>query len=118
MDTMYWTTCQDHNIQQCDKLFGFMGGLKFVSMKWKTTTDDPISEEEAVPGTSGTDTTNSPENIESTYNLRPRKPKKGVVTAHQNQRAITSIHMAQSHHQSHPKSPLGHQANPNPNPSL
>ena len=33
MDTMYWTAHRDHDIQKCDKLLGFMGGLKFVSMK-------------------------------------------------------------------------------------
>ena len=61
MDTMYWTTHRDHNIKKCDKLLGFMGGLKFVGMRWKTTTvtpDNSSSEEENVAGTSGIDTTN------------------------------------------------------------
>ena len=48
-------------------------------MKWKTTpvsSDHSSSEEEAVPGTSGIDTTNPPDkNIQSNYNLRARKPK-------------------------------------------
>ena len=77
MDTMYWTTRQDHNIQKCDKLLGFMGGLKFVGMKWKTTPvtlDNSSSEEDDVAGTSGIDNTDSPHgNIQSNYNLRPRK---------------------------------------------
>ena len=27
MDTMFWTTCQDHDINKCDKILGFKGGL-------------------------------------------------------------------------------------------
>ena len=76
MDTMYWTTHRDHNIQKCDKLLGFMGSLKFVGMEWKTTpvTPDNSSSEDDVAGTSGIDTTNPPNgNIQSNCNLRPRK---------------------------------------------
>ena len=40
MDMPYWTTCHDHDIQKCDKLLGFLGGLKFVSMKWKSTPEN------------------------------------------------------------------------------
>ena len=78
MDTMFWTTHQDHDINKCDKILGFKGGLRFVSMKWKTTPDSPeksTSEQESETGTSDKDTSNPPaENIEITYNLRPRKP--------------------------------------------
>ena len=77
LDTMYWTTCRDYNIQKCDKLLGFMGSLKFVGMKWKTmpvTPDNSSSEEDDVAGTSGIDNTDPPHgNIKSNYNLRPRK---------------------------------------------
>ena len=77
MDTMYWATHRVHNIQKCDKLLGFMGGLKFVGMKWKTTPvtpDNSSSEEDDVAGTSGIDKTDPPHgNIQSNYNLRPRK---------------------------------------------
>ena len=79
MDTIYWTTCQDQDINKCDKILGFKGGLQFVSMKQKTTADDadkPTSEPELDPHTSNVDTTKTPdENKDRTYNLRPRKPK-------------------------------------------
>ena len=54
-----------------------MGGLKFIGMRWKTTPvtpDNSSPEEDDVAGTSGIDTTNPPHgNIQSNYNLRPRK---------------------------------------------
>ena len=37
MDMMYWTTRHDHDIHKCDKLLGYIGGLSFVSMRWKVT---------------------------------------------------------------------------------
>ena len=54
-----------------------MGSLNFVGMKWKptpVTPDNSSSEEDDVAGASGIDTTNPPHrNIQSNYNLRPRK---------------------------------------------
>ena len=60
MDTMFWTTRWDHDINKCDQILGFKGGLQFVSMKWKTKTDNadkPTSEAELDPQTSDIDTT-------------------------------------------------------------
>ena len=52
MDSMFWTTCQDHDFHKCDKLLGFIGSLNFVSIRWKTTSDENIPEPEPEPGTS------------------------------------------------------------------
>ena len=72
MDTMSWTTCWDHEINKCDKILGFKGGLQFASMKWKTRADDadkPTSDPELDQCTSDIDTTKTPdENKDSTYN--------------------------------------------------
>ena len=70
MDDMYWTTRKDHDLKKCDKLLGFIGGLQFVSIKWKTTDDN--KDEESEPGTSGLG--NTPDNHGGiSYNLRSRK---------------------------------------------
>ena len=56
--------------KKCDKLLDFIGGLQFVSIKWKTTDDN--KDEESEPGTSGLG--NTPDNHGGiSYNLRPRK---------------------------------------------
>ena len=56
--------------KKCDKLLGFIGGLQFVSIKWKTTDDN--KDEESEPDTSGHGST--PDNHgRISYNLRPRK---------------------------------------------
>ena len=70
MDDMYWTTQKDHDLKKCDKLLGFIGGLQFVSIKWKTTDDN--KSEESEPGTSGLG--NTPDDHGGiSYNLCPRK---------------------------------------------
>ena len=120
MDTMYWTTRRDHNIQKCDKLLGFMGSLKFVGMKSKTTSvtpDNSSSEEDDVAGTSGIDTTNPPHgNIKSNYNLRPRKVQE---TSHASTPELEGYNL-----RSHDKKPLPaaakkpqRQPKPKPNPA-
>ena len=97
-----------------------MGGLKFVSMKWKTTpvsSDNSSSEEEPVPGTSGIDTTNpADENIQSIYNLRPRKP---IDTSHDSipEPEGYNLHSHdKNHHQRQLKSPQG-KFKPKPKPA-
>ena len=70
MDDMYWTTQKDHDLKKCDKILGFIGGIQFVSIKWKTTDDN--KDEESEPGTSGLG--NTPDNHGGiSYNLPPRK---------------------------------------------
>ena len=69
MDSMFWTTCKDHDLQKCNKILGFIGSLSFISMKWKTQAEDTHVEQE--PGPSGPSKT--PDAPTSTYNLCPRK---------------------------------------------
>ena len=72
MDTQYWTTHHDHDIQKCNKILGFLGGLKFVSMKWESTPENCSSEGQSEPEMSDSDTKT---NRDNEYNLRPRKPQ-------------------------------------------
>ena len=66
---MFWTTHKDHDLQKCGKILGFIGGLNFIGMKWKTQNEDTHVEQE--PGPSGTSKT--PDVPTGSYNLRPRK---------------------------------------------
>ena len=76
MDTQYWTTHHDHDIQKCDKLLGFLGGLKFVSMKWKSTPENSSCEGQSEPEMSDSDTKpKTKTKRDNEYNLWPRKPQ-------------------------------------------
>ena len=78
---MYWTTRKDHDLKKCDKLLGFIGGLQFVSIKWKTTDDN--KDEESEPDTSGLG--NTPDNHgRISYNLHPRKDQNTLQQTSQN----------------------------------
>ena len=67
---MFWTTHKDHDLQKCNKIHGFIGGLNFIGMKWKTQDEDTHVDQE--PGPSGTSKTpDLPTG--SSYNLHPRK---------------------------------------------
>ena len=66
MDTMYWTTHQDHDLHKCHKLLGYIGGLSFTSIKWKTSVDsEPEPEHEPVKR-------------KADHNFCPRKPQKSA----------------------------------------
>ena len=76
MDTQYWTTHRDHDIQKCDKLLGFLGSLKFVSMKWKSTQGNSSSEGQSEPEISDSDAKQKLKTKrDNEYNLQPRKPQ-------------------------------------------
>ena len=76
MGTQYWTTHHDHDIQKCDKLLSFLGSLKFVSMKWKSTPENSSSEGQSEPEVSDSDTKQKPKTKrDNEYNLWPRKPQ-------------------------------------------
>ena len=71
---MFWTTHKDHDLHKCDKLFGFIGGLNFVSIKWKTTDDNKVAELEPEPEPSTSHLGKNPDvPTTSSYNLHPRK---------------------------------------------
>ena len=63
---MYWTTRNDHDLHKCHKLLDYMGGLNFISIKWKTSmVSEPELEHE-------------PDTRKSYYNFHPRKPHKSA----------------------------------------
>lgn len=74
MDNMFWTTRKDHDLNKCDKLLGFIGGLKFVSIKWKTRADNTVPDSELQHKPSTSHLNKNPDfPTTRSYNLRPRK---------------------------------------------
>ena len=75
MDMQYWTTVMIMIFKNA-MLLGFLGGLKFVSMKWKSTPENSSSEGQSEPEISGSDTKQKAKTKrDNKYNLWPRKPQ-------------------------------------------